>query len=95
MRLAWACRRTLVDSSRSSRCVGFPPSVAADANACNVQLDRLLSSTVDAAGAPYSSSTDVQLGDSATFDYNEFLTAFGSEGPASYDPTVQTFDLAV
>ncbi|BGP22400.1 transcription regulator [Rhodotorula toruloides] len=58
------------------------------------QLDRLLSSTVDAASAPYSSS-DVQLGDSATFDYNEFLTAFGSEGPASYDPTVQTFDLAV
>ncbi|BGP29611.1 hypothetical protein JCM10296v2_001350 [Rhodotorula toruloides] len=59
------------------------------------QLDRLLSSTVDAAGAPYSSTGDVQLGDSATFDYNEFLTAFGSEGPASYDPTVQTFDLAV
>jgi hypothetical protein len=59
-----------------------------------MQIDQLLLSTVDAAGPPHSAANDVQVGDSATFDYNEFLTAFGSEGPASYDPT-QSFDLAV
>ncbi|BGP05567.1 hypothetical protein OF846_000693 [Rhodotorula toruloides] len=82
-------------SGLDSDALGLGMSADASGQLSLEQLDRLLSSTVDAAGAPYSSSTDVQLGDSATFDYNEFLTAFGSEGPASYDPTVQTFDLAV
>ncbi|GAA5916224.1 hypothetical protein JCM8208_003912 [Rhodotorula glutinis] len=57
------------------------------------QLDALLSSTVDSAGPPFPTDHAPVL-DVAPFDYEEFMISFGSEGPASYDPT-QSFDLAV
>lgn len=58
-----------------------------------LQLDALLSSTVDSAGPPFPTDNAPVL-DVAPFDFEEFMISFGNEGPASYDPT-QSFDLAV
>ncbi|GAA6049418.1 hypothetical protein JCM3770_007331 [Rhodotorula araucariae] len=67
------------------------------------QLDALLSTTLDAAGSGYPPDVAVNDGGSgggggggdASFNYEDFMTSFGNDGPASYDPTVQSFDLAV
>ncbi|GAA5855780.1 hypothetical protein JCM9279_003318 [Rhodotorula babjevae] len=58
------------------------------------QLDALLSSTVDSAGPPIPADGGPVV-DAASFNYDDFMISFGNEGPASYDPTSQGFDLTV
>lgn len=64
------------------------------------QIDALLLSTSANAAASTSHTGEDTVaqnggGDTAAFNYDDFMNSFGNDGATSYDPTVRAFDLAV